>query len=89
MFEFILGLLCWSCNEMNGGSSDSSFSSMSSGESWTSHSPSKKTSPSSSKGSSRKTDYFEESDSYFDRHGNEHILDDDGYCEDCDDYHEE
>lgn len=30
---------------------------------------------------------FEEADSYFDKHGNEHIVDYDGYCEDCDDYH--
>lgn len=32
---------------------------------------------------------FEEADSFFDRDGNEHIVDDDGYCEDCDDYHDD
>ncbi len=32
---------------------------------------------------------FEEADSVFDEHSNEHILDDDGYCEDCDDYHDD
>lgn len=32
---------------------------------------------------------FEEADRVFDRHGNEHIVDDDGYCEDCDDYHDD
>ena len=31
---------------------------------------------------------FEEADSFFDRDGNEHLIDDDGYCEDCDDYHD-
>lgn len=31
---------------------------------------------------------FEEADSFFDRDGNEHIVDDDGYCEDCDDYYD-
>ena len=36
----------------------------------------------------RSSDFdFEEADSFFDRDGNEHIVDDDGYCEDCDDYH--
>ena len=36
------------------------------------------------------TDFdFEEADSFFDRDGNEHIVDDDGYCEDCDDYHDD
>lgn len=34
-------------------------------------------------------DEFEEADSFFDREGNEHIIDDDGYCEDCDDYHDD
>ena len=33
-------------------------------------------------------DTFEEADSFFDRDGNEHLIDDDGYCEDCDDYHD-
>ncbi len=37
----------------------------------------------------RRANGFEEADSVFDRHGNEHILDDDGYCEDCDDYHDD
>lgn len=32
---------------------------------------------------------FEEADSFFDRDGNEHIVDDDGYCEDCDEYHDD
>ena len=32
---------------------------------------------------------FEEYDSFFDRHGNEHIVDDEGYCEECDDYHDD
>lgn len=32
---------------------------------------------------------FEEADSFYDRDGNEHIVDDDGYCEDCDDYHDD
>lgn len=31
---------------------------------------------------------FEEADSFFDSDGNEHLIDDDGYCEDCDDYHD-
>ena len=34
-------------------------------------------------------DSFEEADSIFDRHGNEHIVDDDYYCDDCDDYHDD
>ena len=38
---------------------------------------------SSGKGS---REYFEEADSFFDIDGNEHLVDDDGYCEDCDDY---
>ena len=32
---------------------------------------------------------FEEADSFFDKDGNEHLVDDDGYCEDCDDYHDD
>ena len=32
---------------------------------------------------------FEEADSFFDHDGNEHIVDDEGYCEDCDDYHDD
>lgn len=35
------------------------------------------------------TEEFEEADSFFDSDGNEHIVDDDGYCEDCDDYHDD
>ena len=31
---------------------------------------------------------FEEVDSVFDSCGNEHLLDEDGYCEECDDYHD-
>lgn len=31
---------------------------------------------------------FEPSGSYYDKDGNEHEVDDDGYCEECDDYHE-
>ena len=38
--------------------------------------------------STKKHDFFEEADSYFDRYGNEHIVDYDGYCEECDDYHD-
>ena len=34
-------------------------------------------------------DDFEEADSFYDRHVNEHIVDDEGYCEDCDDYHDD
>lgn len=30
---------------------------------------------------------FEEADSIYDKEGNEHIVDYDGYCEECDDYH--
>ena len=33
--------------------------------------------------------YFEEADSFFDKDGNEHIVDYEGYCEECDDYHDE
>ena len=33
-------------------------------------------------------DEFEEDGSFYDREGNEHIIDDDNYCEDCDDYHD-
>lgn len=32
---------------------------------------------------------FEEDGSVFDRFGNEHIVDEDLYCEDCDDYHDD
>lgn len=32
---------------------------------------------------------FEESDSFFDKCGNEHIMDDYGYCDECDDYHDD
>lgn len=32
---------------------------------------------------------FEEYDSFFDRRGNEHIVDDEGYCDECDDYHDD
>lgn len=32
---------------------------------------------------------FEEADSFYDSDGNEHIMDDDGYCEDCDDFHDD
>lgn len=42
----------------------------------------------SSGSSSKRREEFEEADSYYDRRGNEHIVDDDGYCEDCDDYHD-
>ena len=31
---------------------------------------------------------FEPSDSFYDKDGNEHEIDEDGYCEDCDDYHD-
>ena len=33
-------------------------------------------------------DSFEEADSLFDLDGNEHLIDDEGYCEECDDYHD-
>ena len=33
-------------------------------------------------------EHFEEDDSFYDRHGNEHIVDEDMYCEECDDYHD-
>ena len=32
---------------------------------------------------------FEEDDSFFDHNGDEHIIDEDRYCEDCDDYHDD
>lgn len=32
---------------------------------------------------------IEDYDSVFDRHGNEHFVDDDGYCDECDDYHDD
>lgn len=32
---------------------------------------------------------FEEADSFTDKHGNEHIVDYEGYCEECDDYHDD
>ena len=31
---------------------------------------------------------FEEADSVFDSCENEHLIDEDGYCEECDDYHD-
>ena len=31
----------------------------------------------------------EDYDSVFDRHGNEHFVDDECYCDDCDDYHDD
>jgi len=34
-------------------------------------------------------DEFEEDDSFFDHNGDEHIIDEDRYCEDCDDYHDD
>lgn len=42
---------------------------------------------SSSKRSS--SEHFEEDDSFYDRDGFEHIIDEDRYCEDCDDYHDD
>ncbi len=27
--------------------------------------------------------------SFFDRYGEEHVVNEDGYCEDCDDYHDD
>lgn len=44
---------------------------------------------SSSNHSQKGRSSFEEADSYFDRHGREHIVDDDGYCDECDDYHDD
>ena len=35
------------------------------------------------------TDSFEEDSSIYDSDGIEHIIDDDRYCEDCDDYHDD
>lgn len=34
-------------------------------------------------------EHFEEDDSFYDRDGFEHIIDEDRYCEDCDDYHDD
>ena len=34
-------------------------------------------------------EHFEEDDSFYDREGFEHIIDEDRYCEDCDDYHDD
>ena len=47
------------------------------------------TSSKASAGKSQKNDReeFEEADSVFDKNGNEHIVDDDGYCDDCDEFH--
>jgi len=42
---------------------------------------------SNSKKSSRFSD--EKEYSLFDRYGEEHIVNEDGYCEDCDDYHDD
>ena len=40
--------------------------------------------------SKKKTSYgFCEAESYIDRHGKEHVIDDEGYCEECDDYHDD
>lgn len=30
---------------------------------------------------------FEEVDTFTDKHGNEHAVDYEGYCDECDDYH--
>ena len=35
------------------------------------------------------TDSFEEDSSVYDSNGIEHIIDDDRYCEDCDNYHDD
>lgn len=32
---------------------------------------------------------FEEAGSFYDRDGNEHIIGDDHYCQDCDDFHDD
>lgn len=45
--------------------------------------------PRSRKGFGFDDDEFEEDGSFYDRHGNEHIVDEDMYCEDCDDYHDD
>ncbi|MBQ5771618.1 MAG: hypothetical protein IIW08_10655 [Clostridia bacterium] len=37
---------------------------------------------------SRSSSSFEPSDSVYDENEDEHEVDDDGYCEECDDYHE-
>ena len=43
------------------------------------------------KKATRKTFFeeFEEAGSFYDKDGREHMIDDDNYCEDCDDYHDE
>ena len=42
----------------------------------------------SSKGSRSSREHFNESDSIYDRYGNEHLLDDYGNCYECDDQHD-
>ena len=37
----------------------------------------------------RGSEHFEENDSFYDRDGFEHIIDEDRYCEECDDYHDD
>lgn len=32
---------------------------------------------------------FEESDSVFDSNGYEHLVDEEGYCDECDEYHDD
>ncbi len=40
--------------------------------------------------SSKDEDYhFEETESFIDSAGNEHIVNEDFYCEDCDDFHDD
>lgn len=44
----------------------------------------------SSRETKKKTNYgFQEAESYIDRYGKEHVIDDEGYCEECDDYHDD
>ncbi len=38
---------------------------------------------------SQDTDLDHKNGSWFDDYDNEHIIDEDGYCDDCDDYHDD
>lgn len=70
-----------------GGSGSSSHFSNSSNEGFDFFSSPKK--DIGGKSNNKSTYSFEEADSFFDKCGNEHIVDDYGYCEDCDDYHDD
>lgn len=45
--------------------------------------------PKTQKSNQYDTDSFEEDSGVYDSDGIEHIIDDDRYCEDCDDYHDD